>query len=95
VVDEWPGLVAPADCCESRSLSCRPPAIKVQVSDTEDMEFAIDQISFGGEVNLWDFHHVGVMPRTPSRWMTDLVPGLVNVCRGSDHGGLLAEGRPP
>ena len=66
---------------------------QVLETDTEDMDFRIQQIIFGGQVNEWDFHYVGLTPRMLTRMF--LANGFMveEIGRGFEVGYLRVDAR--
>lgn len=92
VLAEWCRLVAPGGRIRIEVPDFLAACNQVLSTDTEEMDFAIQQIIFGGQVNAWDFHYTGLTPRMLSRWMTDNALRVVSVERGFEVGYLRVVG---
>lgn len=70
-------------------LACQ----QVLSTDTEEMDFAIQQIIFGGQENQWDFHYTGLTPRMLTRLLDRLGVDVEHIARGDEVGYLRVDGR--
>jgi predicted SAM-dependent methyltransferase len=66
---------------------------QVLTTDTEEMDFAIQQIIFGGQVNNWDFHYTGLTPRMLTRMLADNDFVVEEIGRGWEVGYLRVDAR--
>lgn len=64
---------------------------QVLEADTLEMDRAIQQIIFGGQVNQYDFHYVGLTPRMLTQDMERCGLKVVDIRRGWEHGWLMVE----
>lgn len=62
-------------------------------ADTEEMDFAIQQIIFGGQVNQFDFHFAGLTPRMLARLFSENGFTVEAVGRGWEVGYLRVDAR--
>lgn len=95
VLREWARLVAPGGRLRVEVPDFLAACNQVLTTDTLEMDRAIQQIIYGGQVNEWDFHYSGHTPRTLSADMEALGLTVVDVKRGWEHGWLLVEGERP
>lgn len=89
---EWARLVAVGGRLRVEVPDFLAACNQVLTTDTLDMDRAIQQIIYGGQVNEYDFHYSGHTPRTLSADMEALGLTVVDVKRGWEHGWLLVEG---
>jgi ubiquinone/menaquinone biosynthesis C-methylase UbiE len=66
---------------------------QVLETDSEKMDFAIQQIIFGGQANRWDFHYVGLTPRMLTRMFESNRFTVYEIGRGWDVGWLRVDAR--
>ena len=62
-------------------------------TDTEDMDFRIQQIVFGGQANQLDFHYVGLTPRMLTHMFVANRFMVEEIGRGWDVGYLRVDAR--
>ncbi len=93
VLMEWCRIVKPGGhiliqvpdflaCCE-----------QVLTVDTLEMDRGINQLFYGGQVNEWDFHFVGLTPRMLEDDLTKFNFEIVDTKRGFEAGYLQVIGR--
>ena len=92
---EWARLVTPGGILRVEVPDFLAACRQVLANDTEEMDFAIQQIIFGGQVNQYDFHFTGLTPRMLIRWMTNSGLDIVSVERGFEVGWLRVVGVRP
>lgn len=92
VMAEWCRLVAPGGRIRIEVPDFLAACRQVLETDTLEMDRAIQQIIFGGQVNRFDYHYTGLTPRMLSDNLERLDFTVVDVRRGWEHGWLLVEG---
>lgn len=95
VLAEWARLVAPGGTLRIEVPDFLAACNQALSTDTEEMDFAIQQIIFGGQINQYDFHYTGLTPRMLTRWMTEQGLVIVSVERGFEVGYLRVVGTRP
>lgn len=93
VLKEWVRLLEPGGTLRIEVPDFLLACNQVLVNDSEEMDFAIQQIIFGGQENEWDFHYVGLTPRMLSRHFEMLGVDVENIARGDEVGYLRVDGR--
>lgn len=93
VLAEWARLVAPRGRLRVEVPDFLAACRQVLDADTVEMDRAIQQIIFGGQVNRFDYHYTGLTPRMLTDDMTELGFSVVDIRRGWEHGWLLVEGQ--
>lgn len=93
VMAEWCRLVAPGGRIRIEVPDFLAACRQVLETDTLEMDRAIQQIIFGGQVNQFDFHYTGLTPRMLTDDLERLGFQVVDVLRGWEHGWLLVEGQ--
>lgn len=91
VVGEWCRLVKRGGTIRIEVPDFLMACQQVLTTDTEEMDFAIQQIIFGGEENQWDFHYTGLTPRTLSRHLENCGMTVNEVKRGDEVGYLRVD----
>ena len=92
VLKEWARLVAPGGRLRIEVPDFLAACRQALETDTLEMDRAIQQIIFGGQVNQYDFHYTGLTPRMLAEDMETAGLKVVEVRRGWEHGWLLVEG---
>jgi predicted SAM-dependent methyltransferase len=93
VLGEWARLVGPTGRLRVEVPDFLAACRQVLETDTLEMDRAIQQIIFGGQMNAYDYHFAGLTPRMLSADMEALGLRVVDVRRGWEHGYLLVEGQ--
>jgi len=92
VVGEWARLIEPGGILHIEVpdfLAACKQALEV---DTLDMDLAIQQIIFGGQSNMWDYHFAGLTHRTLPFYMEQSGLTVIDIGRGWERGWLTVVG---
>lgn len=92
VLAEWTRLLKPGGTLRVEVPDFLAAIEQVAQNDSEHMDFAIQQIIFGGQENEFDFHYVGLTPRMLTKHMTELGLVVNHVARGFEVGYLQVDG---
>lgn len=92
VLFDWVRLLKPGGTIRIEVPDFLQACQQVLVNDSEEMDFAIQQIIFGGQINQWDFHYAGLTPRILTRHLQELGVDVVDVKRGNEVGYLRVDG---
>lgn len=92
VLAHWARLVAPGGKLRIEVPDFLAACQQVITVDTLEMDRAIQQIIFGGQVNKYDYHYSGHTHRTLPADFERLGFTVTDVKRGFEHGWLLVEG---
>lgn len=95
VVAEWCRLVKVGGTIRIEVPDFLLACQQVLVTDTEHMDFAIQQIIFGGQENQYDFHYTGLTPRMLTRHLENNGMEIVEIRRGDEVGYLRVDARKP
>lgn len=90
---EWARLVGDGGILRIEVPDFLAACQQVLTTDTLEMDRAIQQIIYGGQVNEFDYHYSGHTPRTLTADMEALGLTVIDVKRGWEVGWLRVEGR--
>lgn len=91
VLGEWVRLVKVGGKIRVEVPDFLAACKQVLESDTLGMDWAIQQIIFGGQENQWDVHYVGLTSRMLAHRLEGLGLTVTEVKRGWEHGWLMVE----
>jgi predicted SAM-dependent methyltransferase len=91
VLTEWCRVVKPGGTMRIEVPDFLAACRQVLETDTEEMDFAIQQIVFGGQVNRWDFHYVGLTPRMLTAMLAANGFTVTEIGRGFEVGYLRVD----
>lgn len=92
VVKEWARLIEPGGVLHIAVPDFLAACKQVLDADTLEMDLAIQQIIFGGQINLFDFHFAGLTHRTLPKFFEDAGLRVTDIGRGWERGWLVVEG---
>lgn len=95
VVGEWCRLLRPGGTIRIEVPDFLAACQQVLGTDTLEMDLAIQQIIFGGQVNQYDVHFTGLTPRMLTSMLEAVGMEVVNIQRGFECGWLRVDARKP
>lgn len=88
IVREWARLVAPAGILHIEVPDFEAACRQLLGGADLDLDLAMQQIMFGGQVNQWDFHYAGLTHRTLPHFVELAGLTVIDIGRGWERGWL-------